>query len=218
MEISVSLDPSSGKDLQDYLGFLNQIRDITIHLDVMDGVFVSRKSIKLDEFDFVVKNSSHKIDAHLMIEKPHENINRYLAKAVWGSLRSISFHAEALDSKEAVSLLNKIRVMGIWAGIVVDLPTRIQDIDKQLFENSDVITIMTVKCGKSGQSINLDELGKRVEFIAKSFPGKKIIVDGGVNLDNIEHVKTSGADIAVVGNAIYSAPNRKSTIQKLLLN
>jgi len=45
--------------------------------------------------------------------------------------------------------------------------------------------------------------------------GFLIEVDGGVNLDNIERVSRSGADILVAGSAVFKAKNIPERIKNL---
>jgi ribulose-phosphate 3-epimerase len=40
-------------------------------------------------------------------------------------------------------------------------------------------------------------------------------VDGGISLQNASEIINAGADILVVGNAIFSSENPKETIEKL---
>jgi len=230
MEISISLDPSSNKDLPEYLKFLNAVENISIHCDVMDGSFVPRKAITRDQYQYVCKKSKHKIDVHLMIEKVAENLGFYLSNCCRGSIRSICFHTEAITypmdkshsvdsppiSPKAISLVEEIRVHGIEGGIAIDLDTDLDDIDPNLLFMCDVITVMSVKAGASGQSFNKSALAK-VRRLKKSYPNARIILDGGINMDNIQEVKRTGVDIAVVGNAVYSSEGRLSTI-KILQN
>ena len=207
--IAISLDPSIGIDMMDYLEELNGFDNIMVHLDIMDGKFVAREAVTIDEYTHVVQNSRHKIDVHLMVAKPSEVVNIYLAKAIWGSINSLSFHVEPFEKEAdaAVSILKKIKVMGIQAGVVVDLNTRVEDVQQELLKNSDVITIMSVKCGASGQSFNPSALQKII-WIRKNHPHLRIIVDGGINARNINTVMEAGADTAVVGSALYSAGDR----------
>jgi|GEM_PF-1690594 len=221
-EISISLDPSSGSNLEQYVTYLNDIPDIAIHLDVMDGVFVPRISIPKEEYDFTIKNTEHMVDVHLMITSPQNKINPYIAKAVWGTLRSVTFQIEALDTENGqgicmqttLALLNKIKSMNIQAGIAIDLPTTVESIESEILNNCDVVTIMSVKCGASGQSFNKSALDK-VIYMKKHYPKIRIILDGGINADNLPIVKSVGTDTAVFGSHVYKAQNKAESIANL---
>ena len=216
MDISISLDPAAGKDLEQYVDFLNTQQDVLVHLDVMDGQFVPRESVTHEEFVYVLENSVHPIDAHFMVEKPDFSIWQFLpCLSIVEKLRSITFHIEALAGKAGFQLLKKIKRFGIEAGIAIDLPTEIEAVDRELLENSDVITIMSVKCGASGQKNNAEEMQKRLRYVTENFPKARLIVDGGINPENIKLAKNAGAHTAVVGGYAYGAEDRAVAIDEL---
>ena len=213
MEISISVESLSGKPtFNDYIHEINNLTgNISLHLDVMDGKFVPRVSITFDEYKYVVENSRHPIDVHLMIDDPESNINRYLAKAVWGTIRSISFHVESHEAHVIKKLMDKVRVMGIMSGIVIDLPTQIDEIDPNLAVSSDIITIMSVKCGASGQLFNQSAL-KKITRLRELNPDARIIMDGGITRENFSMVKSAGVHTAVMGSAMQRAENKQALI------
>ena len=213
-KISISLDPSVDNDLESYLEFLNTQPDISIHLDVMDGDFVPRKSVSAQQYAHIVQNSRHKIDVHLMISNPHLKINPYIAKALWGTIRSLSFHPEGMTESEILALMKKIRLMGLRAGIVIDLPVAIDALPSSILDDADMFTVMSVKAGASGQKFQHRALDK-VKRLKKLYPNTPIIIDGGINPDNATAAKDAGTTTLVVGNAVYSAGNRTTTIKAL---
>ena len=215
MNISISLDPSSNKDLEQYVKFLNSINGIMLHLDVMDGAFVKRISMHKDEYDFTITNTDHMADVHLMIENPQDKINPFIAKAIWGRIKSVSFHIEATPSTDiAVALLKKVRTMKVQAGIVIDLPTMIESVPEQVFTMTDVVTVMSVNCGESGRPFDESAL-KKVRSIKAKYPHIRIILDGGIKPEHIEAVKKAGVDTAVFGSYIYKATDRAEAISAL---
>ena len=187
---------------------------IAFHADVMDGKFVERVSMPFDEYIHLVKRGAHHIDLHLMIENPTKNLPKYLAKAVYGNLRSLSFHVETCQTDEAIELIEKVKLEGIQGGIVIDLPTPIQNVDPRLFAISDVVTIMSVKCGASGQTFNQPALDK-VRHIRTKYPKIRVVMDGGISPSNIKDVKKAGVHTAVVASAVYSSDDRFQTIKSL---
>ncbi len=56
--------------------------------------------------------------------------------------------------------------------------------------------------------VNIVRLADSVEKAEK-------VVDGGINVDNIQEVKNAGADIAVVGTFVINSKDYKDTINKL---
>jgi len=214
MEISVSLDPSSGKDFKEYVNYLNGINGISIHCDVMDGIFVPRVAIPMEEYTHLMKNTVHDVDVHLMIDKPNGNLEQFLAKVVLGKIRSVCFHIEATDVDGALKLLQKIKLSATEAGIAIDQDTNPDQIDERIYTLCDVVTIMSIKCGASGRPFNPEALDK-VRYIRAKYPNIRIIIDGGINESNAQQVKEAGVQTAVMGSAIYNAEDREKKILQI---
>jgi len=217
MELSVSLDPVGAKSLsefENYVLWLNEVDGISIHCDVMDGEFSSRKALSAEMYNFLTKNTENKIDVHLMITSPETKINPFLVKALWGSIRSISIHVEAVSDDVALSLIEKIKTMGVEGGVVIDLETDIEKVSKKILSKCEVITIMSVKAGASGQTCDTNAF-KKLEFLKKNYPKARLIIDGGINEKNIHQAKQAGANTFVVGSAVYNAKNREGVISAL---
>ncbi|MDR0462054.1 MAG: hypothetical protein LBG88_01810 [Christensenellaceae bacterium] len=162
-EISPSLDPANvDNNLENYLGALNKIDDISIHLDVMRNDMVGHDHCTKQQFDYAVKNSKHPVDVHLMGTDP---------ELVTPNARSFCVHNG----------------------------------DPMIAWNADktVAIVMSVKPGLSGQSFMPDAI-ERIKNLRKECPGIRIIVDGGINDKNIALVHDAGANVAVVGNYLYS--------------
>ena len=206
MTLSISLDPVSGnfEEFKEYLAWLEGVEGVTLHCDVMDGDFVSRKAMSDEMYNHLVKNTNKKIDVHLMLSGPNKKINPYIAKAVWGSIQSVSFHVEALSEEMSLTLLGKIKTMGIGSGVVIDLDTDVKTVSAKILKACDVITIMSVKAGASGQTCDPKTFDK-LKYLKKKFPNTRLIVDGGINVETLPLAKNAGADTFVVGGAVHSA-------------
>jgi len=79
--------------------------------------------------------------------------------------------------------------------------------------------VMTVDPGFGGQQI-VDDATERIaemaSLIRKDSSKAIIAIDGGVNKNNISSLVRAGAEIIVVGAAIFSARNRRAAIEELL--
>ena len=225
MEISVSLDPAVNKNLEEYLPFMNSVLlsinegRLSFHADVMDGELVKRAAINQTEYEFITKTAMLPMDVHLMINKPHARIEEFLnaplAKFNKG-VRSITFQVEALPKFEALKLLKRIKNAGFKCGVAIDLDTYVeQDGTSDLIARSDVVLLMSVKAGKSGQVFSVGGL-KKAAHIRRINPSVRIILDGGINKDNVAMIKKAGVDTVVVGNYIYSSEDRKAAVLDLI--
>jgi ribulose-phosphate 3-epimerase len=77
---------------------------------------------------------------------------------------------------------------------------------------------MSVNPGYGGQKFienTYSKISRLKNLILKKSSNVLIEVDGGVNLENAHRLITAGADVLVVGNAIFASENPIQTISKL---
>ena len=190
IEISASLDPNPTVE---YVKLVNTIDFVeSIHIDIFDGIFVERNTTNMP-FKEIIKNAKKPVDVHLTISEPEKNYKKYCSKT-----RSLSFQIEGVkDHSKAMQLLKS----GVIDGFAINAPTPLSVLDNYL-PYCNTITIMAIVSGKSGQKFMPEALPKITE-IKKRYPKIRVIVDGGVNDDNIQSLIDAGADVAVQGTNIY---------------
>lgn len=146
------------------------------------------------------------IDLHLMQEPAPS----------FAGFRSVSFDAN--DLKTSKQCLNKLYAMDkARRGLVLDLGYQVTDYE-DLIRQASYIIVMTVKCGKSGQAFQESALSL-IEQIRAINPDVTLIIDGGVNENNINLLKNAGVNVAVVGSyakKAYENGNFKNSINRLL--
>ncbi len=173
-----------------------------IHLDVMDGHFVPNITFGPDVVAAFRRLTSLPLDVHLMISEPARYVDRFLAAAP----ETITFHIEADDSPDRVTdTLRAIQAGGAGAGLAVSPATPIEAVVPHL-DHLDVIMVMTVVPGFGGQRFMTDAAPKLAEavglFHAHGTPGA-VHVDGGVSRDTASIVGAWGAEVCVVGSALF---------------
>lgn len=199
--ISVSL-LSMRDNLLYYINELNKSDIDYIHLDMMDGLFVSSKSFSYDEVKLIVDNIDKPLDVHLMVEDIDDYIKDYLSY----NTEYITIHYEAMKD---TLLINKIKSHNIKCGISIKPDTEVEQIF-DLLDKIDLVLIMSVEPGKGGQEFienSLDKIRKLKEEIMKRNLNVKISVDGGINKDTGKLSLSSGADILVIGTAVKNDMN-----------
>jgi len=180
-----------------------------VHLDVMDGKFVPKKTFGPELVNFVKENTSLMLDVHLMVENPEAVINDYIKLGV----DIITFHYEA--TSDAKALLKKIKDKNILAGISISPKTpayKIKDIVSSGL--ADVVLVMGVEPGAYGQAF-IPGSAEKVAEIHEFNKSTYIEIDGGVNLKNAKILRKMGADILVSSSTIFNARNMKKTIRAL---
>ena len=173
-----------------------------LHLDVMDGHFVPNITFGPDVVAAFRRLTDLPLDVHLMISEPARYIDRFLA----GEPETVSFHIEADASDERIDrTLRTIQEAGVGAGLAVSPATPVAAVAPYL-DSLDVIMIMTVEPGFGGQRFMADVAPKLTEavglFTAHGTAGA-VHVDGGVSRDTAAVVGAWGAEVCVVGSALF---------------
>jgi len=182
-----------------------------IHIDVMDGHFVPNITIGPVVVKSIRSISSLFFDCHLMIENPGDYVEPF-AKA---GADLITIHAESNSNLK--SLIKKIKNIGCKAGVSVNPETSLDTI-KDIIEDIDLLLIMSVHPGFSGQSFIKEVIPKIKEakdLIKKTKKKIYLQVDGGINKENAGIVKENGADVLVAASFIFKSNNYKEAIQQL---
>ena len=205
MELSVSV--LNAKNKEETIKILNSTDISYIHLDVMDGNFVSQTSLPIEEIKSLSNISSKKIDLHLMVSNPLEYIEEI--KNI-SNIEYITIHLE-LD-KDIKEILKKIKEYGYKAGLSIKPNTKVEEILPYI-EYLYLVLLMTVEPGLGGQPF-LEESINRLKELKKIIPNNiKIEVDGGINDKTIKYVEES--DLVVVGSYITKSDNIIERINSL---
>lgn len=180
-----------------------------IHFDVMDGVFVPRKTFDDKLVNFVKENTSLMLDVHLMVANPEKVIDKYIDLGV----DIISFHYEAV--KDAETLLKKVKAKNILAGIAISPKTPAYKI-RELVRSGlvDVVLVMGVEPGAAGQAF-IPGSAEKVAEIHEYNRNVYVEIDGGVNVKNASILRKMGANILVSSSAIYNAKNMKKAVSQI---
>lgn len=208
MNLSVSILNADFGNLKSQIGELEEAGIKQLHLDIMDGHFVPNISVGPFIVQTCRKICSLSLDTHLMVENPDQYIDEC---AAYGST-GISVHIEGNPNIHRT--LQKIKNHNLQAGIVINPGTPIESIYAVL-DLVDLILIMTVNPGYGGQSFIRSQLPK-ISEAKQLVKGKNIIVevDGGINSQTLPIVQQAGADLFVVGSAIFS--NSRGIKQSIL--
>lgn len=182
-----------------------------VHLDVMDGMFVSNMSFGMPVIEALRKKSKMIFDVHLMIAKPE----RYAMRFIDAGADILTFHYEACE--DSAKLLDDIRASGVKAAISIKPQTPAEDIFP-LLDKCDMVLVMTVEPGYGGQSFMADMMPK-VSAIKAEIKRRgldvDIQVDGGINPETAKLSKEAGANVLVAGSSVFKANDRRSAIDAL---
>lgn len=216
LEVSTSiLSIQKGKELETILN-LEKAKTDYFHIDVMDGLFVESFTNEImEEYCKYIKSISNiPLDIHLMVKDVKKYIDIYLNYEP----NIITFHIEAIkNEKQAIELINYIKSNNCKVGIAINPNTDISKI-YNLLKYIHMVTIMTVEPGKGGQALIPETLNKIEElknYIEENNIEIDIEADGGIKVNNVQNVKTKGANIIVSGSGIINSDNYGDTIKKM---
>ena len=178
------------------------------HVDVMDGHFVPNLTFGPDIVMAVREACSKPIDVHLMLEEPQRHADAFLDAGA----NSLTFHIEV--APDPLPLIRRIRDKGGWPGLVIKPATPASAVFPFL-DQIDMVLVMTVEPGFTGQAFMPDCVQKIAELRREAGPGLRIEVDGGVNERTIAETARAGANVIVAGAAVYRSDDIGGAISRI---
>jgi len=179
-----------------------------LHLDVMDGRFVPNLTYGMPIVEACRRLTDLPLDVHLMIQQPQQYIKRFHDAGA----DIITVHAEAVDSPSEV--LSQIRDLDCGAGLAINPDTPVAKIEGSL-PLCDLVLVMSVPAGFGGQSfqgVALEKLRCLKQLVGDD---TLLEVDGGVNGETIHDCQAAGAQLLVVGSAIFREASYRDAVRKL---
>ena len=207
VKIAPSILAANFEILEDEIKSVEEAGADYIHIDVMDGEFVHNKTPGLDMLRRSNASTDLILDTHLMVENPIDWIEDFSESDI------ITFHIESTDEEMANKIIDELHEREIKVGISIKPGTSVEEVMPYI-ERVDMILVMTVEPGMGGQKL-IPECLEKVRILREIAPDIDIEVDGGINVDNIEMVKSAGANVIVAGTAVFSANDRKYVIDRL---
>lgn len=199
--ISPSILSADFTRLADEMKRLSDAGCDTIHVDVMDGIFVPNITFGQAVLTHVNRASTLPLDVHLMIADP----GRYIEAFAQERVASICVHAEACGHLDRT--LRQIREAGKSPAVALNPATPLSSIEWVL-HLVDLVIVMTVNPGFGGQKF-IEEMLPKVQSLRKEIDRRKLAVtlgiDGGVTDRNVKRLVDAGADYFVMGNYLFTA-------------
>ena len=182
-----------------------------LHLDIMDGHFVPNISFGPAVVATLRPLVKIFFDVHLMCSRPQILLEPF-ASAGAGQM---NVHVEL--GEQVTDLLWKIKALGKKAGLAINPPTAIAQVQPYLGQ-IDTLLIMTVNPGFGGQEFIHETLPKVQQAAAwrrEKGLAFHISVDGGVDFQNAAECAHAGADAFISGTAIFHRRDMKSAAKRM---
>lgn len=192
------------KSQEELIEKINKVKHCAdlIQLDIMDGVFVTNKSLN---FDFELPKTDRRFEAHLMVANPDEWVREN-----WREVDVILIPIETCkDPAGLIEFLKGKKKMGF----ALNPETPLKEIEGYL-DKIDQVLIMTVSPGFYGREL-IPETLEKVRELKKLNKNLDIEVDGGINHATIAKACEAGANLLVSGSYVTNAEDPKEAMEIL---
>lgn len=171
-----------------------------IHLDVMDGRFVPNITFGPLLVEAVRGLTALPLDVHLMIEEPERYVDAFAAAGA--SILTVQLEA----CRHVHRTLQQIVDAGMKPGLALNPGTPLEAA-REVLPFVDLVLIMSVNPGFGGQRFietTTSKLRRMRRLLEEFAPWASLEVDGGIDVHNILDVVYAGADVIVVGTAVFN--------------
>ncbi len=178
-----------------------------LHVDVMDGHFVPNITVGIPVVKSLAGSVSLPLDVHLMIDDPA----RYAEEFCRAGASILTIHYESPSSSSPADTLRAIRALGVRAGLSIKPATPVEAV-RELLPLCDLLLVMTVEPGFGGQKFlpgSLERIAEARRLIDGLNPACLLEIDGGVDETNVTACAEAGADVAVMGSAVFRGDPRE---------
>jgi ribulose-phosphate 3-epimerase len=175
-----------------------------LHIDVMDGHFVPNLSIGPMVVRSIRGGSRLPFDVHLMVEGPAQFVDAFSEAGA----DYITLHADNVH--RLYPTMQSIKKLGKRVGVALCPLTPLNVLEYVLGE-VDLVLLMCVEPGFGGQPFMesvLPKIGEAKRMIDSKGLKVDLAVDGGINERTAPQVVAAGANVLVMGSAVFS---KKST-------
>jgi len=200
-KVSPSLYCADSSRLNDQIQILEQAGAECFHIDMMDAVYVPSLAFSIPEVQSVKQATNLPLDIHIMMVDPE----RVARKVIELGAYSVNIHYEA--NNDVISVLELIKSLGAKAGVVLNPETSVEVLTDDILRVADAVQLMSVPPGECTKQAFIYETLQRIRQVKSKITATGsdtlIQVDGDINFDNVKSVLEAGADMVVVGAALF---------------
>ena len=184
-------------------------------VDICDGQFVPRFTFGPQIVSKIRNMTDLPMEVHLMVSTPERFVEQYCDAGA----DQIIFHVET--TKDPFALINYVKSRGLCVGLALCLESPVDLITDEMIASIDAVNFMTIPVGYGGQKASEETL-KKVESLRKRAesinPHLALEMDGGMKSYNCSKYVDAGADVIIMGTAIYKSDNYANAVNEAKKN
>ncbi|HVA01884.1 MAG TPA: ribulose-phosphate 3-epimerase [Terriglobia bacterium] len=182
-----------------------------IHIDVMDGHFGPEISVGQPVVGSVRQATELELDVHLLVERPE----RYLHDFIRAGADRLAIHIEA--TRNACRAIQLAKEHGVKVGLALQPETPVQDCFELLQELDYLLILSAIDVRGQAEFLRrtIGKVGTAAREREKQGLNFAIEVEGGIGPNEAEELAVAGADILVVGSAIFGSNDRNEAMREL---
>ena len=178
-----------------------------IHIDVKDGHFRPQISVGQPVVKSIRKATHLKLDVHLMIERPE----RYVEDFVRAGANSLAIHPEA--TQNLILAIESAQKLGRPVGVALNASTPVENCYEVL---ADLDFVLLDMCSETFMQRTLSRVASFAKVRAARGMRFGIQVEGDMEVSQAGELFAAGADILIMGSAIFDNSERGEAVRKLV--
>ena len=211
VQVSASLLAADFACLGEEITRAERARIDSFHFDVMDGHYVPNIALAPNHLTALRPYTHLPFQVHLEVANPNEVLDFF--RPLDAELIIVCMDTLANPSET----LAHIHAKGAKTGLSLNPDEPIEEI-KTLLPELNLLLIMGVFPGFGGQGMQPNTITRITEArqMSRSMSIPLLIgVDGGVNLENAPALVKAGADMLIMGTALFQAPQMRKFTTRL---
>lgn len=183
----------------------------SFHFDMMDGHYVSNLALTPKHLKALRPYSLLPFHTHLEVDNPDEILTNFTA------LQADMIIVQRNTLSDPVRTFNMIRSQNIKIGLALNLDDAFDEASR-FFQDLDLLLLLGVYPGFGGQPMQsgTQERIASTRLLAGQTDHRiKIAVDGGVKPENAVSLVEAGADILIMGTALFQSTDMAGVVKSI---
>lgn len=183
----------------------------SLHFDMMDGHYVPNLALTPDHLKILRSYSHLPFHVHLELDNPDDVLSKF------EPLQADTIIVQWNTLTNPQGTLEKISSQNIKVGLGLSPNDSLEEASR-LFRKIGLLVLLGVNPGFGGQAMQSGTCERVVsakQLLNQKNPQALIAVDGGVKPENAIQLAQAGADILVMGTALFRSSNMAGMIQSI---